>query len=68
MTAENRISQPMSQPYEDFMLDGRYDPAFALYFTQQGDTIDLPPVSGGWVIFCLASFAAISGTLAFLAL
>ena len=48
------------------MLDGRYDPAFALYFTQRGDDIDLP--SGGWVIFCLVTFACLGGTFAFLAL
>ena len=66
MTAQHRMSEPMTQPDEDVMLDGRYDPAFALYFTQRDDEMDLP--SWGLVIFCLVTFACLGGTFAFLAL
>lgn len=48
------------------MLDGRYDPAFALYFTQNGD--DAPadlPKGAGLVILGFFGIAALSGAMAF---
>lgn len=46
------------------MLDGRYDPAFAQYFIQNGDevTTDLPV---GLVILGGFGIAALCGALAF---
>lgn len=48
------------------MLDGRYDPAFALYFTRNGDTApaDLPKGRLTFGFIGLWGLAALSSALA----
>lgn len=41
------------------MLDGRYDPAFALYFTEKGDDVSVDLPTGAVILGVIAAAFAL---------